>query len=785
MTTTTLSSKPGRFRPQYQMVLRRNLGNFGLICALIFLFYPVQFLQEITRNFALSTVETNSSSLPVITHYNLYGGGLTFTSVSIFFFSVLMILLPFVLSLIFNSYMHSKKAVDVYHSLPIRRETLLYTNAAVAMTILSVPVVLSDLVIAIVSTIKFGFSAQRLGEQFVSMFGWLICAFAIYAITTLVVVLCGTVFDSMLYSGILLHAVPILNGLFMLLCSLFLMGYAVTESRLPTLLLQSPTLTMIHRLVATSDGLTSMGDWEQQMYSNNNIALVIWLVLGVLAILAAARLYRNRHSELAEMTGLNGPLQIAVKLIGTVACAVPAGLMFYAISGEESKLVYLLWLTIGGLVSYTVLDVILHRGFKNMRRRLRMGGLTVGAVVLSSVAILYGGGIFYENKVPSTNQIYSVTIQGAGGYAAGSNMVGEVINFRVGSDGSTGYSTEPVSAVLTDPEMLQMISAFHQDVITRDFVRQEKQGHTYDETGVYANVRLKYQLKNGKQLERTYNRMSAESLKLLLPLETNAEFMKQTDSLFVINPQPIARWEIQDYLGQTRSTISFSQQDNARLVEAMRADMLARTQEQLERPSASPLAALTFYTRPVDQRNDIKAGILLPQQDQGSFYVNPWDTNTVAFLSEKNLLPAAVDLSNCYGVIVELNNAKYSRTSGSSTLIAQLSPDYSRFYPQELTEQQQYLQSIQKELDQFTGDERIKREMYWPKYNLQVFTQPSEIAALASQVRSTARADEIYLVAKFFLQDGSTPASAVLIPLSALTPELQAQFLENEYDSMG
>ena len=71
------------------------------------------------------------------------------------------------------------------------------------------PVVASDLVISVAQVFQFGFDAQRLGWLWLECLGWLICAFAVYAVTTFVSVCVGTVFDTLVFSGVLLLSMPV------------------------------------------------------------------------------------------------------------------------------------------------------------------------------------------------------------------------------------------------------------------------------------------------------------------------------------------------------------------------------------------------------------------------------------------------------------------------------------------------------------------------------------------------------------------------------------------------
>ena len=147
MTTTTSYSERGRFLGLYKSTFRRNIGFFALLCTVIGIFYPFQYAMEAFKSVDLAA-EAIRYDNPYY-QYSLGGLGLNYTGISAFFFSAIMLVAPLVLALVLNGYMHSKKAADVYHALPLRRETLLGVNFAVAMSMLWIPVIVSNLLISL------------------------------------------------------------------------------------------------------------------------------------------------------------------------------------------------------------------------------------------------------------------------------------------------------------------------------------------------------------------------------------------------------------------------------------------------------------------------------------------------------------------------------------------------------------------------------------------------------------------------------------------------------------
>ena len=150
MTTTAFFSESGRFFGLYRMTLRRSRGYMYLLSALIAVFYPLQYALEA---FKPLRADANAANL---TNYHLYGFAENYTILTGLILTPIVLLAPLVLALAFNSYMHSEKAADVYHALPVTRGTLLMVHAATAMTIIAVPLAGSTLLVGVMQAIRFG-----------------------------------------------------------------------------------------------------------------------------------------------------------------------------------------------------------------------------------------------------------------------------------------------------------------------------------------------------------------------------------------------------------------------------------------------------------------------------------------------------------------------------------------------------------------------------------------------------------------------------------------------------
>lgn len=756
MTTITSFSKESRFLPMYRLALRQNAGYFGLASLLIFLFYPLQFLMEIFKKIPQSGAMEAMRDLPADPYYDyqLYGLGRNFTSVSMILFTMVFLLLPFVLSLMLNSYMHSKKAADVYHSLPVKREVLLGVNAAVAMTIVTVPLVISNVIVAAAALVKFGVSGS-MGYQFLDMLCWLACAFLIYAVTTCVCTQVGTVFDTFLFSGILFFVLPIIVWTAVLLGNEFLYGYAINSNVWRMALRLSPVLFPIERFMFNFDyfhyGYSSMEEVLQPYLTASNITMVLYIAAAVLLILLAMRLYTRRPSERAETTSSRGVLATFIHFAGTLLGGVYAGVLFYAMDNSQSKLVYLVWCAIGGIVCFALLEVILNRGFKTLLRKAPRGGVMV-AVGLALSTVMMTGGLGYENRVPKLESLEAVQINWYGSYGElGREILRSENNFTVD---------------LTTQEAMKAIIDYQKSLIDEKYERNAEALEAAGKRPAYAWMDITYQ-KSGGEMRRTYDEASTDNLASLIPLELSEEFQKQANPFFLIDFNEIVSWNITDAFGWEENLVKLSSEDNARLLEAVKADYLALDREKAAHPETTVTAHLTVQVlRPIEELNRALSRSELDyystRNDVYEAYTPVSGPNTERVLRELNLLPQKPDLSDCAGAYVE-NSGALRSVSGSMII---------RINSGAASGTQSY-QNAKEESARLALEDPDYQTRYDTGYRELYIEDPEQMAALADNLVSSWSADEPYLIVNFYQKKEGGLSRRMLVPVSRLPVSLQ------------
>lgn len=779
MTTTTSFSKDGRFLSMYRFTLRQNAGYLGLATLLIFLVYPLQYLMEVFKKIDPSMAQ----DLPAISPYaayNLYGLGRNFSSVAMVLFTIVFLLLPFVLSLMLNSYMHSKKAADVYHSLPVRRETLITVNTAVAMTILTVPLVLSNVIVLVASLVKFGKNAQ-VGFHLLDMCCWLVAAFLIYVITTFVSTQTGTVFDTFLFSGVLLFILPAGLLIFILLNESFLFGYHVSSESMLLALRLSPILFPMERMAFYYDSFRfgnqyfsgEVYDHEKAVFEKSfaasNCAALIYLLVAVLLLFLTMRLYSKRHSEQAEMATSRCPLATAVEVAISLLGGIFTGILFYNMVGpRDSASTSIIWTIIGSLVIFVVMEVILNRGFKTLRRRAPLGGI-VTVASLACVVITSTGGLGYETRIPDPEKVDGVEISwDSSYYSLGNQVVRE----------SWGDKT------LTSTEAIRAVAEFQKAVVEERFDQHSEALIEQGKIPAYSSVTLEYD--KTIPMHRNYYDISTDSLEKLIPLEVSEEFQQKYNPFFLLESEKIDHWTVSDAFGWNEREVRLSAGDNKKLLDAIRADYLERTGEEALHPEAPLVAHLTIAVPDPNPLNTPRAASFVwgessaSREKQGyiTVYTPVFGKNTKAALQELSLLPPAPDISKCVGVQVQNGNRMMYREtvddSGRTTMTGQLTIRDSliEVATDSMSDGPGAFQAEQENLNRRLEDDFYRQMEFDAGEWVYFLDDPEEIAAFAGAIAPSWRADEPLARVNFF-SDAGTYNRTVLVPLSKLPVSLQ------------
>ena len=425
----------------------------------------------------------------------------------------------------------------------------------------ALPMTANTLLTAALAGIRHGMTPDRaafhLGGVALDLLGWYVTAFAIIVMVYLAATQVGSTFDTFLFSGVFLAALPVLCLTHTVMCQSYLAGWNY-DMKWQIFCVLTPVLTMI-------GSYTTYGEW---LYA----AMAIWLAAGVLLLWAAVRLYTRRPSERAESRCREGLAAGVFRFIATFVGGLGFGTLFGMISGADSRGTMLLWIAVFALAVYFFVELILGRGFKGMKRGSIMMGAAMAAVTVLYAGILFTGGLGFEKRVPAAERLASVTLDYRGRYNNVYLNEAERLHSYEGENHAIYYSYDSIGEVtLRGPEALKAATALHRLLTESDQNGVSGENHM-------GRIELEYTFNDGRVMKRVYHAYGGDALlAAYAALEDTPEFQSRTNPLYywVAEESPYREIDLCDATGFHKTALTETDYDTAALVAALRLDMLA------------------------------------------------------------------------------------------------------------------------------------------------------------------------------------------------------------------
>lgn len=608
MTTTILSSNR-RWRNLMVGMLKKNLSTSIYLLVLLLFFFPLQMLLETQRALGRYSVEMTPGWL------NLKTPSLMYTSVSATGVFLILTLAAVVVGLTQVGYLHSRRAVDLYHSLPVNRAQLMSANFTSAFLTIITPFTISyllNVVIAVVQRQALETTWEKLrfvpAEILLDYLSWLVVVFVILAVVFFVASCVGSVFENLVFSCEVLLAPMLVVFMNQIMFDAFLVGYDSSAITPELFAAVSPLGVMFHRMTASKSAAFHL------------IGILVWLLLGVVVLVAALILYRRRRSELAETSGCRGVLGLLFSTVVIYIGAPLFGLLLGSTLGQDSDLLYLAGVAVGSVLTYLLMAAILNRGFYGVRRWLPAGA-GICAFVVAVSAVITSGGLGFEARVPNPGLTQQVELDYRGWYSYVTEL--DAQNYSEMFYGTYGAGEQQPhrnykqvqNVTLSSPEAVEAVVALHRQLIP--LAQQEPaQSDENNPNRYYVSLSMKYQL-GGSTLARRYSVQDTQNLDYYRGLEATAEFQEQTNPLLRLNPTDVLEIELNNNLGFKAGVLT-QRQEMDRLLEALAKDAREQGTQGFDKQER---VVCYLYIKMFDYEDASKPAIELDHNTHYSFSV--------------------------------------------------------------------------------------------------------------------------------------------------------------------
>lgn len=383
-----------------------------------------------------------------------------------------------VIPMVVFSYLDNRRALDVFHALPVSRGKLFWGNMLATLFLLFAPFAVCVLPVAAaedLSPLWLNPVDPAVDFSMLRMSGFILgAALMMCGLMMLLMICCSTVVESFGYFCILMVGYVIIVYTGFNLVGQYTFGYS--GFWLEYFLLRFSPVSIL----TSTSGISSPNFWMPSLQMG---------LLGAALMLVGWRRYLRRKSEQA-----GGYIWTPVYYVSAVMGALAAGLYVHGVVGSGNNGMDVVAGAVTAVLVFIVLDTIRHRGFKQIVRSAVTSAAGVAGVAVLAVVINLTGTFGYEGWVPDAADVLAVKVQSG----APANL-------------SSAFP-------LTDTESIQTVIDFHKSVVgnrepletgsAETLVEYDPYGFTSAETidQSYGSVYLTitYEMKNGSEKMREY-----------------------------------------------------------------------------------------------------------------------------------------------------------------------------------------------------------------------------------------------------------------------------------------
>ncbi|MBR2876920.1 MAG: hypothetical protein IKC01_07270 [Clostridia bacterium] len=517
------------------------------------------------------------------------------------------------------NFITSKKMVNVYYSLGITRTKLFLGKYLSGALLLVISVFVPLLIILIFNLSVLGFSGIIFKIFFLYLLSFTVVSLASYTISAAVFSCVGTIFESGIFSSIILFISDIILYGIQTIMGKSLYGnpygfefipvnnnvydnaYTATLSEqfdfLSPVFFAKAELAKFGVVVKTGDAPTKQVI-ENPVFSN----IFLWIVLTALIAVLAIFLFNKRKAEIAGFIGTN-------RVLNTVTSFLAGGFAFaFCISLSKT-------LTLGiiaGLICFSIihlgLELAVLRDLKKFTKGLYK--LPVGLVAVSLFVVSMNTGFFgFSGKIPDKDDIKSVSVTIVG-EASGYGLFGAGDHYIIDSNLQYINSSRVLANELTSEKDIETVMKAHKTLIDS----QEE-----DRT-ILNEIQFSYTLKNGKIFKRNFSAVTPAAYKAILYIEESEYFKNSLETLFkapIKFPDPKngielsqeeqtlaqAQFSLRDSLSSVSvhskfldsyAMVSLSDKDREKLLSALYNDLYNRSVTDKYYPDDSPVCFMRF-----------------------------------------------------------------------------------------------------------------------------------------------------------------------------------------------
>ena len=540
-------------------------------------------------------------------------------------------------------YLQSKKKVDFYHSLPVKRESLFSSIYIIGIAIYVIPYLVS-LAIGFVIVGTNGVFESNVWIEAWKAFGINLLNYCItYTVVIIGVLLTGQLIVSILACGVFLAYGPVVAVLIGSLNGTYFNTYFEYRSITESFLYRCSPISAYFNMISAG--------YDKSLRLSS---VLIYIAVAIALVILAVFLYRKRSSEAAGKAISYQVLQPYIKTAVSVPIGLLSGIIFSSLMNTDSSFWLIFGMVCGYLLCSCIMEIIYHFDFKAaFKSRV---SLLMGAVLMFAIFTTYKWDVLnYDQYIPSKDKIESMSIDLSG---IDNNLEFVIYNEddsrnKISYMNRTSYAFE--SMYLKDKDIAYEIvkMAAKGDTILND-------GETNSEYDQYMSIYVQYRLTSGRHVYRRYTIAVEPYFDLLNQLYQSKEFKEGAFPIYSMKEVT----NVTCYNEFQKLSITLTKEEKAQLLSLYRDELVKLSLVDVK--NEVPLATIDFgYT--TDENEVINYSAL----------VYPSFTKTIDFLTEHGFdFTKTFDLDNIVNVSIDYRIPYYAREDEQYVAYAKENPDW-------------------------------------------------------------------------------------------------------------
>lgn len=391
-------------------------------------------------------------------------------------------------------FMHGRRSVDLFHSLPVRRIPLLMGSFAAGLVYLYVPIALSLGLCQCIS-LYYGlvapYSAAFIWEG--SLIGILMIT-AIYTSSLFFCIVSGTLMDTVISTLALNLGWPLLYYCVYQTIQLTLPGFAYSMDFTYATAL-SPYLAAF--VPFSSNALSLYLDAEMSSFYQISPAFIAWwAALIVVFLLGSIFYYIHRKSECAEDHFSFPLIRGILRFLVSAASGLALGLMLGGLL--DSNLIFLIGILVGSAIAHVVSQVIWTHSFRRFWMTVPAYAAMLACIAVF-LGVLYTDATGFVTRLPDVSQVEELNFTATDTIdRSKASFLAQTAYMDV-TDKNYEYSTN-LSPVFTESDDIQVACDFQSTIISHlsgPYTPFNNNSHGY-----YTD--LTYLMKDGSTYRRSY-----------------------------------------------------------------------------------------------------------------------------------------------------------------------------------------------------------------------------------------------------------------------------------------